>query len=77
MKMKIIRNFINAPWFTGNTQTNTRETNTHTIKGSNTTLTVNLHSRLTLATGALFYNIGRPLIQPRFKPRLSQDVLNL
>jgi hypothetical protein len=42
-----------------------------------TTLTLNFHSRLPLATGAIFYNIGQTSIHPRLKPRLSQDILNL
>jgi hypothetical protein len=42
-----------------------------------TTLTLNFRSRLPLATGALFYNIGHTPIHPHLKPRLSQDLLNL
>jgi hypothetical protein len=53
------------------------ETNTPTIKDFITTLTFNLHSRLPLATGALFYNIGQTSIHPHLKTRLSQDLLNL
>jgi hypothetical protein len=52
-----------------------RETITPTLKDS--TLTLNLQSRLLLAAGALFYNIEQTLIHPRLKPRLSQDKLNL
>jgi hypothetical protein len=51
-----------------------RETNTPTIKDFITTPTLNFHSRLPLATGALFYNIGLTSIHPRLKPRLSQDM---
>jgi hypothetical protein len=40
-------------------------------------LRLNLLPRHRFATGALFYIIGPDLINPRLKPRLSQDVLNL
>jgi hypothetical protein len=58
---------LNAPWFTRNTQKN-GETNTPTIKDFITTLILNFHSRLPLATGAFFYNIGQTsLNSPMFK----------
>jgi hypothetical protein len=59
LQNKILRISLNAPWLTRNTQIH-RETNTPTIKDIITTLTLNFHSRLPLATGVLFYNIGQP-----------------
>jgi hypothetical protein len=76
LQNKILRISLNAPRFTQNTQIH-RETNPPTIKDLITTLTLNFHSRLPLATGALFYYIRQTLIHPRLKPRLSHDVLDL
>ena len=54
-----------------------RENKTPTIQDFITTLTLNFHSKLPLATSALFYNIGETSIYLRLKPRLSQDILHL
>jgi hypothetical protein len=75
LQNKILRILLNAPWFTRNTQIH-RETNTPTLKDFIKTLTLNFHSRLPLATGGIYYNIGQTSIHPRLKPRLSQDLLN-
>jgi hypothetical protein len=44
-----------------------RETNTPTLKDFITTLTLNFHSRLPLATGAIYYNIGQTSFSPTFE----------
>jgi hypothetical protein len=63
----ILRISLKVPWFTPNTEIH-RETNTLTIKDFITSLTLNLHSRLPLMSGALFYNIGQTsLNSPTFK----------
>jgi hypothetical protein len=75
LQNKILRISFNAPRFTRNTQIHW-ETNTPTLKDFITTLTLNFHSRLPLATGAIHYSIGQTSIQTRLKPRLSQGLLN-
>ena len=48
---------LNAPWLIQ------KDTNTPTIKNFITTLMLNFHSRLLLATGDLFYNIRQTSLQ--------------
>ena len=81
MKLEI-ENFHNIYWplfyrfiirrFIRNTQIH-RETKTPATKDFITTLTLNFHFKLPLATGALFYYIEQTSIDLLLKPRLSQD----